>query len=228
RGPGPPCLRRPRLRPGGGQPGDRPPLGDRAPDQVLLRPARGRAGRRAPGGSPQQGRGSPRFPGRGLRLPDRGGLASPPGEGTMGKVALITGASGALGRAIAERLGDAGYELALHYRKGAEEAHRLCRALGARGTRAIALQADICKRDEVERLVREAEEQLGPLDLVVNNAGLNRDRLIGKLSDDDWDVVLDTNLRGTFQVCRAVVEGMRGRKRGTIISISSIVGAMGN
>jgi len=146
----------------------------------------------------------------------------------MRKVALITGASGALGRAIAERLAEAGFDLALHYRTGAQEAQRLSDHLGTKGAKAIPIQADICSRDDVERMVREAEQKLGPLALVVNNAGLNRDRLISRITDDDWDVVLDTNLRGTFQVCRAVAEGMRSRGAGAIISISSIVGAMGN
>lgn len=146
----------------------------------------------------------------------------------MGKVALVTGASGALGRAIAARLAREGFDLALHYNRSSEEAQTLAQTLEAGGRRAIPLQADICKREDVERMVAEAEAALGPLSLVVNNAGLNRDRVITKLSDDDWDVVLDTNLRGTFQVCKAVASGMRSRKVGAIVSISSIVGAMGN
>ena len=77
-------------------------------------------------------------------------------------------------------------------------------------------------------MVQEVERQLGPVEIVVNNAGLVRDRTIQKLSDDDWDVVLDTNLRGAFHVCRAVVPGMRQRRKGRIVNISSIVGAMGN
>jgi len=146
----------------------------------------------------------------------------------MSKVALVTGASGALGRAIAERLAEAGYDLALHYRKSSSAAEALATDLRARGVRALPVQADICKGPDVERMVRETEDALGPIDLVVNNAGLVRDRAIGKLTDDDWNIVLDTNLRGTFLVCRAVAPRMRERKAGRIVTISSIVGAMGN
>ncbi len=146
----------------------------------------------------------------------------------MRKVALITGASGALGGAIATRLSQGGFDVALHYRSSEADAVRLADELERSGGRALPIQADICKADEVTRMVEETERSLGPLALVVNNAGLVRDRAIGKLTDDDWEVVLNTNLRGTFMVCRAVSAGMRSRKEGRIVSISSIVGAMGN
>ncbi|AKU92055.1 3-oxoacyl-ACP reductase family protein [Vulgatibacter incomptus] len=147
----------------------------------------------------------------------------------MGKVALITGASGALGRAIAERLSAEGYDVALHYRAKEEEAKQLARELEAKGKgRAVPVQADIRRANEVDRMVQETEQALGPITLLVNNAGLVRDRSLHKLSDEDWDVVLDTNLRGAFRLCRAVSPGMRDRQQGCIVSISSIVGAMGN
>lgn len=146
----------------------------------------------------------------------------------MARVALITGSSGALGRAIAERLGEEGFDLALHYRKGREEAEKLSRELETSGIRARPYQADICKPVEVARLVQRVEEELGPISVVVNNAGLVRDKTIHKLTDEDWDLVLDTNLRGAFHICRSVVPSLRKRKDGRIINISSIVGAMGN
>lgn len=146
----------------------------------------------------------------------------------MGKVALITGASGALGHAIAETLADEGYDLALHYRSGEEEARQLAASLEKRGIHALPVQADICKQEQVDRMVEETEKALGPIDLVVNNAGLVRDRTITKLTEDDWDVVLDTNLRGAFHVCKSVVPGLKERRGGRIVNISSIVGAMGN
>lgn len=146
----------------------------------------------------------------------------------MGKVALITGASGALGHGIAECLAEAGYDLALHYRSGEKEARELAASLESRGTKALPVQADICKQEDVDRMVEETERALGPIDLVVNNAGLVRDRSITKLSEEDWDIVLDTNLRGAFHVCKAVVPGLKERKAGRIVNISSIVGAMGN
>ena len=146
----------------------------------------------------------------------------------MRKVAVITGASGALGHAIALRLARDGFDLALHYRSGEEEARALATDLTRDGVRALPVQADICKQDDVDRMVLVVEEELGPIALAVNNAGLVRDRTLARLTEVDWDVVLDTNLRGTFHVCKAVVPRMRERKAGRIVNISSIVGAMGN
>ncbi|WP_373048840.1 3-oxoacyl-ACP reductase family protein [Vulgatibacter sp.] len=146
----------------------------------------------------------------------------------MKKVALITGASGALGHAIALRLAQDGYDLALHYRSGEEEAQHLAADLQRQGIRALPVQADICLQEEVDKMIEVVEQELGPLSVVVNNAGLVRDRTIAKLTDEDWDIVLDTNLRGAFHVCKAAVQRMRPRKSGRIVNISSIVGAMGN
>jgi len=146
----------------------------------------------------------------------------------MRKLALITGASGALGHAIALRLARDGYDLALHYRSGEEEARQLAAELQQQGVRALPVQADVCRQDDVDQMVGVVEDELGTIGVVVNNAGLVRDRTLARLTDDDWDVVLDTNLRGTFHVCKAVVPRMRDRKAGRIVNISSIVGAMGN
>lgn len=146
----------------------------------------------------------------------------------MEHVALVTGASGALGSAIARRLSQAGYRIALHYRSGEAGARKLAEELSRRGSQALCVKADVCNAADVERMVGEVERALGPLTVVVNNAGLVRDKTITKLTAEDWDVVMNTNLRGAFHVCKAVVPGMRERKRGKIINISSIVGAMGN
>jgi 3-oxoacyl-[acyl-carrier protein] reductase len=145
----------------------------------------------------------------------------------MQQVALVTGASGALGKAIAERLAKEGYALALHYRSKANEARALASLLG-KSVRTFVVSADITREEEVVRMAEHAQAALGPLTLVVNNAGLLRDRTITKLTAEDWQVVLDTNLRGAFHVCKSTVSGMRERKFGRIINISSIVGAMGN
>ncbi len=146
----------------------------------------------------------------------------------MQKVALVTGASGALGRAIADRLAEDGYAVGLHYRNGEAEATLLAENYKARGLRAIAVRADICDERQVAEMILGVEKELGPLSVVVNNAGLVRDKTITKLTTEDWDVVLDTNLKGAFHLCRAVVAGMKERKGGRIVNISSIVGAMGN
>jgi len=146
----------------------------------------------------------------------------------MAKVALITGASGALGRAIAERLAEDGFDLALHYRSGRKAAEELAASLSTGGIEARAYQADVCKPIDVHRMVERIEEELGPICVVVNNAGLVRDRTCHKLTDEDWEEVIDTNLRGAFHVCRSVIPSLTQRKEGRIINISSIVGAMGN
>jgi NAD(P)-dependent dehydrogenase (short-subunit alcohol dehydrogenase family) len=96
------------------------------------------------------------------------------------------------------------------------------------GARACLVQADVRKAEEVARMVREVEQSLGPVALVVNNAGIVRDRTIWKLTADDWDAVMDTSLKGAFNVCKATVDGMRERSWGRVVNISSIVGAMGN
>ena len=146
----------------------------------------------------------------------------------MGRVAVITGASGALGHAIARRLARDGYDLALHYRSGEEEAQRLAVSLQRDGVRALPVQADVCGQEEVDAMIRVVEEELGPIAVLVNNAGLVRDRTLARLTEDDWDVVLDTNLRGAFLLCKATVPRMRERRAGRVVNISSIVGAMGN
>lgn len=146
----------------------------------------------------------------------------------MEKVALITGASGALGRAIALRLANDGYRLALHYRGSEPEARALADELYRLGARALPVQADVRLEADVNAMVAAAEKELGPVTLAVNNAGLVRDKTIWKMTVEDWDVVLDTNLKGAFLVAKAVVPGMKQRKGGAIINVSSIVGAMGN
>ncbi len=146
----------------------------------------------------------------------------------MKSVALVTGASGALGSAIALRLARAGCAVALHYGQREKEARELAAAIEVEGGVAAPFGADVRKPDEVALMVSEVERTLGPLAAVVNNAGLVRDRTLAKMTDDDWDVVLDTNLKGAFHVCRSVVEGMRARRHGRIVNVSSIVGAMGN
>jgi len=105
------------------------------------------------------------------------------------------------------------------YRSGVEEAEAVAAEAGGR-----AVQADVSRPDEAARLVQEA----GELDILVNNAGLTRDGLIARMSDEDWRVVLDTNLGGVFHTCRAVARGMMKRRAGAIVNVSSIVGVHGN
>ncbi|MDX6485351.1 MAG: 3-oxoacyl-[acyl-carrier protein] reductase [Gaiellaceae bacterium] len=136
-----------------------------------------------------------------------------------GKTALVTGASRGIGRAIATELAAAGASVVVGYRSGKDEAEALAKELGAR-----AVQADVSSPEDAARLVQEA----GDIDILVNNAGLTRDGLLARMSDDDWRVVIDTNLSSVFYTCRAVCRPMMKKRGGAIVNVSSIVGVHGN
>jgi len=136
-----------------------------------------------------------------------------------GKTALVTGASRGIGRAIAAELASAGAAVVLGYRSGKDEAEALASDIGAR-----AVEADVSSPGDAARLVEEA----GDVDILVNNAGLTRDGLLARMSDEDWRVVLDTNLSSVFYTCRAVCRPMMKKRAGSIVNISSIVGVHGN
>ena len=136
-----------------------------------------------------------------------------------GKSALVTGASRGIGRAIAAELAAAGASVVVGYRSGREEAEALAAEIGGR-----AVQADVSNPEEARRLVEEA----GDLDILVNNAGLTRDGLLARMSDEDWRIVIDTNLSSVFYTCRAVTRPMMKKRAGSIVNISSVVGVHGN
>jgi 3-oxoacyl-[acyl-carrier protein] reductase len=136
-----------------------------------------------------------------------------------GKTALVTGASRGIGKAIAVELARAGASVVIGYRSGAEEAEAVAAEIGGR-----AVQADVADPDDAKRLV----EGAGDLDILVNNAGLTRDTLLVRMSDEDWRAVIDTNLGGIFNTCRAVVRGMIRRRGGSIVNVASIVALRGN
>ena len=136
-----------------------------------------------------------------------------------GKTALVTGASRGIGKAIAEELARAGASVVLSYRTGSGEAAALATEIGAR-----AVQADVSDAESARALVVEA----GDLDVLVNNAGVTRDGLLVRMSDEDWQTVIDTNLTSCFYTCRAAVRGMMKKRSGSIVNISSIVGLHGN
>jgi 3-oxoacyl-[acyl-carrier protein] reductase len=136
-----------------------------------------------------------------------------------GKTALVTGASKGIGRAIAAELARAGASVVLGYRSGKDECETIAAEIGGR-----AVQADVAKPDEAARLVQEA----GDVDILVNNAGLTRDGLLARMSDEDWRVVIETNLSSVFYTCRAVTRPMMKKRAGSIVNISSVVGVHGN
>ena len=136
-----------------------------------------------------------------------------------GRTALVTGASRGIGRAIATELAAGGASVVLSYRTGAEEAESLAAEIGGR-----AVQADVSDSGSATALVEEA----GDIDILVNNAGVTRDGLLVRMSDEDWDTVIDTNLASCFYTSRAAARGMKTKRAGTVVNISSIVGVHGN
>ena len=141
-----------------------------------------------------------------------------------GKRALVTGASGGIGAAIARALHGAGASVALSGTKLAA-----LDALQAElGDRSYVVPADLSKPEEVEQLLSRAEALVGEIDILVNNAAITRDGLFLRMSDADWQAVLDVNLTSVFRLCRAAIRGMMRRRRGRIVNISSVVGVTGN
>jgi 3-oxoacyl-[acyl-carrier protein] reductase len=140
-----------------------------------------------------------------------------------GKVALVTGGSRGIGAAISRELGRAGARVAVNYRSGKDAAEEIASEIGG-----LALGANVADPEEAKELLERVESELGDVDVLVNNAGVTRDTLIARMSDEEWEEVIETNLRGTFNTCRAVSRKMLRRRAGAIVNISSVVGVHGN
>jgi 3-oxoacyl-[acyl-carrier protein] reductase len=144
------------------------------------------------------------------------------------RVAIVTGGSRGIGRAISTALAAAGATVVVNYRGNAAAADETIAAITASGGKAIAIQADVANGDDVKRLFSEVNSAYGRLDILVNNAGITRDTLMMRMKDDDWDAVLDTNLKSQFLTTRAAISTMVRARYGRIINITSVVGLMGN
>ena len=136
-----------------------------------------------------------------------------------GKRALITGAARGIGRAIAAQLKGAGAEVLCCDLPGTSENEEVAREVGGQ-----ALYADVTKADDVEKLIAEA----GEIDILINNAGITRDGLLARMSEEDWRAVIDVNLTSVYLMCRAAIRGMMKRRSGVIVNLSSVVGLHGN
>jgi 3-oxoacyl-[acyl-carrier protein] reductase len=136
-----------------------------------------------------------------------------------GKTALVTGGSRGIGAAIARELANAGASVVVGYRSGDDDAQRLASEIDGRTAK-----GDVSDADDARRLVEEA----GDVDILVNNAGVTRDGVLARMTDEDWRLVLETNLSSVFYTCRAVSRGMMKRRAGAIVNLSSIVGLHGN
>ncbi len=146
---------------------------------------------------------------------------------TERKVALVTGASGIIGAAIAKDLGAAGFRVAVHYHHGKESADEVVKRIVASGGDASAVTADLTREESVASMFERVEEQLGAIHYLVNNAGVNRDVLLAFMSEEQWDEVIDTNLRGTYLCSRLALPGMMRRGGGAICNIVSPAGVRG-
>lgn len=144
------------------------------------------------------------------------------------KVALVTGGSRGIGKACVLDLAAAGYDVAFSYARNAEAAQEVVKAVEALGRKALAIQADAADAEAAQALVDRTVAELGRLDGLVNNAGITKDGLLMRMSNDDWQAVIDTNLSGVFYTLRAAAKIMMKQRSGSIVNITSISGVYGN
>lgn len=148
--------------------------------------------------------------------------------GLDGKVAVVTGASRGIGRAIAERLAAEGAMVVVNHRASADQADEVVSAIREQGGQAIAVQADVSDFQQAHDLAKAAVDEYGRVDILVNNAGTTRDTLLLLMKESQWDLVIDTNLKSVFNCCKAVARGMVRQRSGRIINITSVAGIAGN
>lgn len=146
----------------------------------------------------------------------------------QGKCAVITGASRGIGREIALQFAKEGANIVLNYRSSEEEALELKKELDKLGSNTLVIKADVSNFDEAENLIKEAKNTFGKVDILVNNAGITKDTLLIRMKEEDFDKVIEVNLKGAFNCLRAVSPIMIRQKEGKIINMSSVVGVVGN
>ena len=143
-------------------------------------------------------------------------------------IALVTGGSRGIGRVIAQTLAEKGYDVAVCYAGNEAAAKECVAACEAAGVRSMCVKADVSKQEDVDAMFAAVKEQLGAVDVLVNNAGITRDNLMIRMSLDEYEAVLDTNLKGAFLCTKAAIKDMMKSRKGKIINITSIVGVTGN
>ncbi|MDK9709605.1 3-oxoacyl-[acyl-carrier-protein] reductase [Acidaminobacter sp.] len=144
------------------------------------------------------------------------------------QVVLVTGGTRGIGRAISLEFAHKGAKLVVNYTSSEEKAKALVEELAAVGCEAIAVQADVSKAEDAERLTAEAVKKFGKIDVLVNNAGITRDNLIIRMKESDWDEVMNVNLKGAFLMSKAVGKLMLKARNGVMVNLTSVVGIMGN
>ncbi|NMA91287.1 MAG: 3-oxoacyl-[acyl-carrier-protein] reductase [Amphibacillus sp.] len=144
------------------------------------------------------------------------------------KVALVTGASRGIGRAIALELAQRGYDVAINYAGSEDKAKEVAASVEQLGRKAIVVKADVTNESDVKSMVKSVITELGSIDVLVNNAGITRDNLLIRMKEDEFDQVINTNLKGVFLCMKAASRPMMKQRSGKIINISSVVGISGN
>lgn len=145
-----------------------------------------------------------------------------------GKTAIVTGASRGIGKAIAEELAQNGANIVLNYRTSANAVEEVLENIKQNGVNAIAVQADVSKSEEAQKLIQTAVDSFGRVDILVNNAGITKDNLLMRMSEEDFDTVIDVDLKGVFNCIKYASKVMLKQRYGKIINISSVVGISGN
>ncbi|MFC2950143.1 3-oxoacyl-[acyl-carrier-protein] reductase [Virgibacillus sediminis] len=145
-----------------------------------------------------------------------------------GKNALVTGASRGIGRAIALELAGKGANVAINYAGNEAKAQEVAQEVENLGGRALTIQADVADESEVKEMVKQVTKEFGSLDILINNAGITRDNLLMRMKEDEFDQVINTNLKGVFVCTKAVTRQMMKQKAGKIVNVASIVGVSGN
>lgn len=144
------------------------------------------------------------------------------------KTAIITGASKGIGAVIAKRLNELNYNLVLNYRSSTDAMEELINNFTNKETKNIIVKCDISNYEDARRLIDEAYSNFGTVDVLINNAGITKDNILPLMTEDEFDQVIDTNLKGTFNCCKHIARRMIKQKQGRIINISSVVGLAGN
>lgn len=146
----------------------------------------------------------------------------------QGQVALVTGASRGIGRAIALQLAQQGAKVVVNYAGSREKALEVVEEIARIGGEAIAIQGDVTSTEAINEMYKTIEGKFGPVSILVNNAGITKDNLLMRMKEDDWDQVVDTNLKGVYLCTKGAIRSMMKQKKGKIINITSVVGISGN
>ena len=144
------------------------------------------------------------------------------------QVVLVTGGSRGIGKSVALACAREGARVIINYAGNVKAAEETVKEISDLGQKCLAVQADVSKLADVERLIEEATAEFGKIDVLVNNAGITRDGLLMRMKEEDWDAVIETNLKGVFLCTKAVIRGMMKQRTGRIINMTSVVGVMGN